>query len=65
MVFHSILMGMKDLVMEQMVDEATKVLKAVVDESWVSWANHLIPNVSHRVKAEVEVRAQEEQDHKI
>ena len=57
--------GVKDLAMEQMVDEATKVLEAVVDESWVSWANHLIPNISHQAKAEAEVRAQEEQDRKI
>ena len=65
MVFDGISKGMKDPVMEQMVDEATNVLEAVADKSWVSWANRLIPNVSHQVKVEAVVRAWDEQDCKI
>ena len=65
MVFDGISKGVKDPVMEQMVDEATKVLEAVADKLWVSWANHLIPNVSHWVKVEAVVRAWDEQDCKI
>ena len=51
--------------MEQMVDEATKVLEAVVDESWVLWAEHLIPNISCWAKAEAEAKAWDEQDCKL
>ena len=65
MVYNGISKCTKDPVVDQMVDEATKVLKAVVDESWVPWAGHLIPNISHWVRAEVEARAQEAHDCKI
>ena len=32
---------------EQMVEDTTKVLKDVVDELWVPWAGLLIPAVIH------------------
>ena len=48
-----------------MVKDATKVLEDVVDESWVPWAGHIIPNVVHQVRQETEARAQEEYDWKL
>ena len=48
-----------------MVDEATKALEAVADESWVPWADCLIPNVSHWVGVEAEARVYEEHNHQI
>ena len=45
-----------------MVEDATRVLEVVVDESWVLWVAHLIPNVACRVRAEAEARAWEEHD---
>ena len=47
---------------EKMVEEATKVLEYVVDESWVPWAGCLIPTIVHRVGEETEARAREEYD---
>ena len=63
--FNGVSKGTKDPVIEQMVDEATKVLEAVADESWVPWVEHLVPDVACRVRAEVEARAWEEQNHKL
>ena len=37
---------MKDLVVEQMVDEATVVLEVVANKSWLLWVEHLVPNVA-------------------
>ena len=65
MVYDGISKGTQNPVVDQMVNEATKALEAVVDESWVPWVHHLIPNISCRVRAEVEAKAREEQDHKI
>ena len=48
-----------------MVQDATKVLEDVADESWVPWAGRIIPNVVHRVKQETEVRAREEHGRKL
>ena len=50
---------------DQMVKDTTRALKVVVDELWIPWAGCLIPNVAHRVRAEVEARAQEEHDWKL
>ena len=63
--FDGVSKGAKDPVVEQMVDKATKVLEAVADELWVPWVEQLIPNISHRFRAEAEVRAQAEQDCKL
>ena len=57
--------GVSKVVMEQMVDEATKALEAVADKSWVPWADCLIPNVSHWVRVEAEARVHEEHNHQI
>ena len=45
---------------KQMVNDTTKVLEDVADESWVPWAGCLIPTVVCRVREEMEVRAREE-----
>ena len=65
MVYDGVLKGVKDPVVDQMVDEATKVLEAIGDESWALWVDRLIPNISCWVREEAEARAQEEQDCKI
>ena len=65
MVFDGVLKGEKDPVIEQMVDETTKVLEAIADESWVLWVERLIPNVSCRFRVEAEAKAQAEQDRKL
>ena len=39
------------------MDEATKVLEAVVDKSWVPWVDCLIPNVSRQARVEVDAKA--------
>ena len=56
--------GVSKVVMEQMVDTATK-LEAVADKSWVPWADCLIPNVSHWVRVEAEARVHEEHNRQI
>ena len=50
---------------EQMVEEATKVLEDVADESWVPWAVRLIPTIVHRVREDTEARAREEYNQKL
>ena len=45
-----------------MIDEATAVLEAVANESWLPWVECLAPNVACRVRAEAEARAREEHD---
>ena len=50
MVFDGVLKGAKDRVVEQMVEEATKVLETVVDELWLPWVEHLIPNISRHLR---------------
>ena len=48
-----------------MVEDATKVLEDVADESWVPWVGRLIPTVVRRVREETEVRAREEYNQKL
>ena len=56
---------MKDPDVDQLVDEATKVLEAVADKSWVLWASHLVPNMARRVREAAEQKVREENDCKI
>ena len=56
---------MTDKTVDQMVEDATRALEAVVDESWIPWMAHLVPNVARRVRAEAEARAWEEHDWKL
>ena len=37
--------GKHDATVEKMVEEVTGVLKAVADESWIPWAEQVIPNM--------------------
>ena len=48
-----------------MVEDATRALKPITDESWIPWASCLIPKVAHRVRIEAEARAWEEQSCKL
>ena len=48
-----------------MVEDATKVLEDVADESWVPWVGRLIPTVVRQVREETEVRAREEYNQKL
>ena len=47
MVYNSVVKGTKDATVVQMVEDTTRVLKVVVDESWVPRVHCLIPNMSH------------------
>ena len=49
----------------QIIEDATRALEVVVDESWIPWAGCLIPNMICRVRAEAEARAREEHDQKL
>ena len=62
MVYNGVSKGVKDKTVDQMVEDATRVLEVVVDELWVLWVAHLIPNVACQVRAEAEARAWEEHD---
>ena len=46
MIYDGVSKGVKDPVINQMVDEATKALEAIVDKSWVPWAFCLISNMA-------------------
>ena len=56
---------MTDETVAEIMDDATKALEDVVDESWIPWVARLVPNVAHQVRVEAEARAQEEQSHKL
>ena len=47
------------------MENTTKVLEDVADESWGLWVGRLIPNVICRVRADMEARAQEEHNWKL
>ena len=47
MVYDGVSKGTKDKMVNQMVEDATRALKVVVDESWVLWVGHLVPNMAH------------------
>ena len=51
---------MRDETVDQIVEDTTRALEVIADESWIPWVGHLVPNVAHRVRAEAEARAQEE-----
>ena len=65
MVYDGVSKGTKDPDVDQLVDEATKVLEAVADKSWVLWASRLVPNMAHRVREAAEQKVREENDCKI
>ena len=47
MVYDIVVKGTKDATVDHMVQDTTRVLKAMADELWVPWADHLIPNMAH------------------
>ena len=48
-----------------MVNEAVRTIEAVTDDTWVSWAGRLVPNIARRVREEAEVLDCEEKERKI
>ena len=56
---------MTNKTVDQIVEDTTRALEAVADELWILWAAHLVPNVAHQVRAEVEARAWEEHNQKL
>ena len=47
--YNGVSKGTKDPVIDQMVDEATEALEAIVDESWVPWASHQVREAEEKV----------------
>ena len=47
MAYDGVSKGAKDETVDQMVEDATRALKVIVDESWVLWVARLVPNVAH------------------
>ena len=46
MAFDQLMKGKRNTTVEEMVEQATGVLEGVADESWVDWAEQLIPGVA-------------------
>ena len=53
------------MVVDLLVEEAMQAVEAVADESWVSWAGRLVPNIAKRVKENAAKKAQEEEDERV
>ena len=47
------------------VDEATRTIKAVADDTWASWAGRLVPNIACHIREEMEAKDREEKKRKI
>ena len=47
---------------DQIIEDATKAFKAIMDKSWIPWVARLVPKVAHQVREEAEAKAQEEHD---
>ena len=65
MVYNGVSKGVKDPVVDQLVDKATEALEAIADELWVPWASRLVPNVAHQVREAAEEKLRKENDRKI
>ena len=48
-----------------MVDEAVRTIESVADNAWVPWAGRLVPNITRRVREEVEAKDREEKERKV
>ena len=59
MVYDGVLKGVKDETVNQMVDDVTRVLKDVTDESWVPWVACLIRE-AEKACEEAECKVQDE-----
>ena len=51
-----------DTTVEESLVEVAGVLKAVEDDSWIPWADQLIPNMACQVREKVETRACKERE---
>ena len=51
--------------MEIMLEEATGILEAVADKSWVLWAEWVIPNMVFQMREQAEVRHCKEHTKKV
>ena len=51
--------------MEELVEQASGALEEVADESWVEWAERLIPGVARRVREAEETRKCEEEAKRV
>ena len=56
---------MTDETVEQIVEDATEVLEAIADKSWLPWVTRLIPKVASRVWAEAKARVREAHDRQL
>ena len=51
--------------MDLLVEEAAQAIEAVADESWVSWAGRLVPNIAKRVEEAAKRKAREEEEERV
>ena len=63
--YNSVLKGVKDAMVDQIVKNTTRALEAMADKLWVPLAGHLILNMACWVRAEAEGKAHEEHDRNI
>ena len=56
--------GETDAAVVEMVDEAVRTIEAVADDTWVSWAGRLVPNIARRIREEAEAKDREEKERK-
>ena len=54
--------GETDAAVVEMVDEAVRTIEAVADDTWVSWAGRLVPNIARRIREEAEAKDREEKE---
>lgn len=52
------------MAVEEMVDEAVRMIETVVDNTWVTWVGRLVPNFAHRLREEADVRDHKEKERK-
>ena len=63
MAFDHLAKGETDAVVEEMVDEAVRMIKSVADDAWVPWAGRLVPNIARRVREEAEAKDRRSEEH--
>ena len=65
MAYDCLAKGETNTAVVEMVDKATCTIEAVADDTWVTWAGQLVPNIVCHVREEAEVRDHEEKERKI
>ena len=63
--FDQLSKGKHNAMVEKRVEEATGVLKAVADDLWTLWVEHVIPNVAFQARKRVVVEEHEEHTKKV